>query len=207
MKKVYNYWLPDTDNHFEKMIKKRIRNGGPAEYQDEIRDLALSFVKNFDIAVDVGANVGLWARPMASKFKKVIAFEPVSNVYECLEENVKTLPVEIHKHALGNINGNVTIEVTHSNTGNSFVSDTSGGDIVIKKLDDMKLPNFGFIKIDCEGHELEIVKGGTDTLLEYKPIIVVEQHPNVNLSSVEYLKSIGAVTLGSLRKDHILGWK
>jgi len=34
MKKVYDYWMPDSDNHFERLIAKRIKNGGPPEYQD-----------------------------------------------------------------------------------------------------------------------------------------------------------------------------
>ena len=40
MKQVYNYWMPDTDNHFYRMITKRISQGGPAEYQDDVRDAA-----------------------------------------------------------------------------------------------------------------------------------------------------------------------
>ncbi len=64
MKQVYNYWMPDSDNHFERLIAKRIKNGGPAEYQDDTRDEAYKYVKDFYIAVDVGANVGLWARPL-----------------------------------------------------------------------------------------------------------------------------------------------
>ena len=29
MKQVYNYWMPDSDNHFERLIAKRISKGGP----------------------------------------------------------------------------------------------------------------------------------------------------------------------------------
>ena len=50
MKKIYNYWLPSTDDHFERLIKKRINAGGPAEYQDDVRTKAYQFVKNFDVA-------------------------------------------------------------------------------------------------------------------------------------------------------------
>ena len=64
MKQVYNYWMPDTDNHFYRMITKRISQGGPAEYQDDVRDAAYKYVKDFDVAIDIGANVGFWARPL-----------------------------------------------------------------------------------------------------------------------------------------------
>ncbi|SVB80983.1 uncharacterized protein METZ01_LOCUS233837, partial [marine metagenome] len=75
--------MPDSDNHFERLITKRVNNGGPPQYQDDVRDAAYPFVKNFKIAVDVGANVGFWARPLAKKFDHVIAFEPIDHVYKC----------------------------------------------------------------------------------------------------------------------------
>ena len=88
MKKVFDYWMPDSDNHFERLINKRVNNGGPPEYQDDVRDMAYKYVTDFDLAIDVGANVGLWAKPLTEKFNKVIAFEPMLQVLECLEKNV-----------------------------------------------------------------------------------------------------------------------
>ena len=72
MKQVYNYWMPDTDNHFYRMITKRISQGGPAEYQDDVRDEAYKYITDFDLAIDVGANVGFWAKPLTEKFKQVV---------------------------------------------------------------------------------------------------------------------------------------
>ena len=89
MKKVFEYYMPDSDNHFERLINKRVRNGGPPQYQDDVRDEAYKYVTDFDIAVDIGANVGLWAKPLTKKFKRVIAFEPLEQVYSCLELNCK----------------------------------------------------------------------------------------------------------------------
>ena len=51
MKQVHNYWMPDSDNHFERLITKRINNGGPAEYQDDVRDEAYQYVTDFNLAV------------------------------------------------------------------------------------------------------------------------------------------------------------
>ena len=56
--------MPDSDNHFERMINKRISQGGPAEYQDDVREAAYKYVQEFNTAVDVGANVGLWTVPL-----------------------------------------------------------------------------------------------------------------------------------------------
>ena len=208
MKQVYNYWMPDSDNHFERLIKKRISQGGPAEYQDRIREAAYEHITDYDLCVDVGANVGLFTVPLSTKFKNIIAFEPVDQVYECLEKNTENLNVDLRKYALGNANSTIDIEVVNDNTGQSFVKDeTMGkGSIVIKRMDDLDLPKFGLLKLDCERYELEILKGGIETILKYKPIIIVEQHPDTEFCAGTYLMSHGAVQLARVKKDYVFGW-
>jgi FkbM family methyltransferase len=206
MKNVYDYWMPESDNHFERLIAKRIKNGGPAQYQDDTRDEAYKYVKDFYIAVDVGANVGLWSRPLTKKFNHVIAFEPLEPVYQCLEKNVNGLNIEIHKHALGSVNDKIEMVYNAENTGSSYVSEIGTCSIDIKRMDDLDLPKFGLLKIDCEGHELEVIKGGEQTILKYKPVIVVEQHPESEYCAATYLKQLGAIQLSNVRKDYIFGW-
>lgn len=206
MKKVYDYWLPDSDTHFERLISKRIKQGGPAEYQDDVRDEVYKYVTDFNIAVDVGANVGLWARPLSKVFNEVIAYEPLEQVYRCLELNTIDNNVKIHRHALGSVNDVVEMKYDSENTGNSYVSEVGKGTIQIKKLDDLFLPKFGLLKIDCERHELEVIKGAVKTITEYKPIIVCEQHPDTNYCAGTFLKNIGAKEITNVRKDYIFGW-
>jgi len=207
MKKVFEYWMPDSDNHFERLINKRVNNGGPPQYQDDVRDMAYKYVEDFDLAIDVGANVGLWAKPLTQKFKKVIAFEPMEQVYKCLEKNTENLPVEIHKFALGNTNSKVEMQWDPINTGNSHITEIGSGTIEIKKLDELDLPKFGMLKIDCERHELQVLQGAKETILKYKPIIICEQHPDTDYNAGEYIKNvIGAVELGNVRKDYIFGF-
>lgn len=206
MKQVHNYWMPDTDNHFERLITKRIKNGGPAQYQDDVRDEAYKYVSDFNIAIDIGANVGLWAKPLTERFERVIAFEPLEQVYSCLESNVAGLNVDIHKHALGNVNDVVEMVYDPENTGGSFVSNVGQGSINIKRLDDLNIPKFGLLKIDCERHELEVLKGAMDTILKYKPIIVCEQQADTEECAGLFLKSFGAREITNVRKDYIFGW-
>jgi FkbM family methyltransferase len=206
MKKVFDYWFPDTDNHFERLIIKQVNNGRAAEYQDDVRNAAYKYVKNFDIAVDVGANVGLWAKPLANKFDHVIAFEPLDFVFNCLRKNVESLNVELHQFALGNFNDKIEMSIDINNTGNSFISNIGNGSFNMKRLDDLNLAKFDLLKIDCERHELEVLKGGIQTILKYKPIIVVEQHPDVDYSSGRFLVEHGAIELERVRKDYIFGW-
>lgn len=206
MKNVYNYWMPNTDNHFERLIAKRIKNGGPPEYQDDVRAEAYNYVTDFGIAVDVGANVGLWSKPMTQKFKRVIAFEPMKQVLECLKLNVKDLPVDINEFALSNISGHIDMFYDSENTGSSYVVESSVGNIELKTLDELDLPKFGLLKVDCERHDLQVLQGAEKTILKYKPIIIVEQHPDTNYCAGKYLKHLGANQITNIRKDYIFGW-
>ena len=80
------------------------------------------------------------------------------------------------------------------------------GSIDIKRMDDLDLPRFGLLKLDCERYELEILKGGRETILKYKPIIIVEQHPDTEFCAGTFLKNHGAVQLARVKKDYVFGW-
>jgi FkbM family methyltransferase len=198
--------MPTSDDHFERLINKRIKKGGPPEYQDDVRDEAYKYVTDFNIAIDVGANVGLWAKPLSKKFNRVFAYEPLEQVYICLERNVNPSKVYINKFALGSTNNKVNMVYDHINTGGSYVSEVGTGSIDIKRMDDLNLPKFGLLKIDCERHELEVLKGAIDTILKYKPIIVCEQQADTDECAGLFLKSYGAKEITNVRKDYIFGW-
>ena len=206
MKLVHNYWMPTSDDHFERLINKRIKKGGPPEYQDDVRDEAYKYVTDFNIAIDVGANVVLWAKPLSKKFNRVFAYEPLEQVYICLERNVNPSKVYINKFALGSTNNKVNMVYDHINTGGSYVSEVGTGSIDIKRMDDLNLPKFGLLKIDCERHELEVLKGAIETILKYKPIIVCEQQADTDECAGLFLKSYGAREITNVRKDYIFGW-
>jgi len=206
MKLVHNYWMPTSDDHFERLINKRIKKGGPPEYQDDVRDEEYKYVTDFNIAIDVGANVGLWAKPLSKKFNRVFAYEPLEQVYICLERNVNPSKVYINKFALGSTNNKVNMVYDHINTGGSYVSEVGTGSIDIKRMDDLNLPKFGLLKIDCERHELEVLKGAIETILKYKPIIVCEQQADTDECAGLFLKSYGAREITNVRKDYIFGW-
>ena len=44
----------------------------------------------------------------------------------------------------------------------------------MEKLDNIQIKNIGFIKIDVEGHELEVIKGAKETINKYNLILLVE---------------------------------
>ena len=53
----------------------------------------------------------------------------------------------------------------------------------IKKLDEYQLNPY-FIKIDVQGYELEVLKGGIDTLENFKPILLIE---SIDRETIKFL--------------------
>ena len=104
--------------------------------------------------------------------------------------------------------------ITAENTGHSHVDTASigTGSIPMYRLDSLNLPQIDYIKIDCEGYENTILRGAKETILKYKPIMVVEhkKHKDVGhtdtAQALDTLVSWGARILTSVKNDYVLGW-
>jgi|TARA_B110000967_G_C18724624_1_gene479435 FkbM family methyltransferase len=216
MYQAHGWFFADQDTHFSHMIEKNIKKGGPAAYQEPVRKKSLEFVSDYGVAVDIGANVGLWSRDLAIKFARVIAIEPVVEFQECLRRNVPMENIEVWPFALGTEDTTIDMIITEGNTGHSHINKDSvgSGKVEMKRLDSLDFDRIDYMKIDCEGYEMQILKGGENTLRTHQPIIVVEQklHTDTGITKetqygcVDLLKSWGARELGRVRNDCILGW-
>jgi len=182
MKKVFDWWLPDSDKHIsEKLEEQSVINRG-YDYQTQQRDYALSFSLKYagrsKVAIDIGGHVGLWSVDMANHFKQLIIFEPVKENKECLINNMADRGItnyRLHTCALGSKSGTIKLNTNDDNSGNPFVDLKNGTEEVqIKTLDMFGYSRVDFIKIDVEGFELEVLKGGEHTIKACKPIIILE---------------------------------
>jgi FkbM family methyltransferase len=214
MYQSHEWWFPDQDTHFASMLAKNMKKGGGAVYQDTVRLASIQLCHRRGLALDIGANVGLWSRDLCESFDKVIAFEPVSDFRACLERNVTSANLEIRNCALGPVDTKIDMIITAENTGHSHVDTASlgRGSIDMYRLDSLDLPHIDYIKIDCEGYELPILQGAEQTVRKYRPIMVIEnkKHKDVGHSqytgSVDLLISWGAQKLQQIRDDVIIGW-
>ena len=218
MYEAHGWWFADQDTHFAHMIDKNIKKGGPPTYQEPVRRKSFGYVNRFGVAIDIGANVGLWSRDLAQRFERVIAIEPVETFTKCLKKNVPWGNVEVWPIALGTQDTTIDMIITEGNTGHSHINKNTigSGRVQMKKLDSLGLnfDNIDYVKIDCEGYEIEILKGGEETIKHHQPVLVVEQklHTDTGITketqygAVDLLKSWGARELGRVRNDCILGW-
>ena len=205
MQNINGWWLPAKESHLGRFIRTT------GEYQKPHRDHALSHVKNWDVALDVGAHVGLWARDLCSRFGHVHCFEPVAEHRECFVKNITADNFTLYPVALGESDGMVKMAIDPENTGGTHIDQVVVGDIPMKTLDSYGFEKVDFIKIDCESYEVNVLKGGAETLKRCKPIICIEQKPHKwfghgQYDGSKYLFEIGAKYLGNYADDLCFGW-
>lgn len=211
----HGWWFPDGETHFPMMLRKGISKIGKPEYQSRPRDKSLEYVKQKRVAIDIGANVGLWARPLAEQFREVICFEPVHQFVECLRKNM--LPnTKVLEVALGNEFSTIDMIITEENMGQTHVDlSTKGkGSIPLTTLDSYNFHEVDYMKLDCEGYELAVLQGAQNTLLANRPVVVVEQKPHPHFAkhweqtaAIDYLEKLGMLVVDRVNDDYILKFK
>ena len=215
MKEHLGWWFPDGETHFQRMLDKSVAKGGPARYQYQVRDRSLTHCQQFRTAIDIGANVGLWARDLCQRFQHVIAFEPVEIFRECLISNIDSWNLYIESCALGDRKTTANMIITEENMGHTHVDPNSigNGTVEMRRLDEYNYQEVDYIKIDCEGFEYMVLKGAEETIRHCRPIVVIEQKPH-DIYSAEYsqhaaiavLESWGMRRLDQVKDDWIMGW-
>jgi FkbM family methyltransferase len=90
-----------------------------------------------------------------------------------------------------NGSGLATIEAANGLDGAKFETVTAP----MVRLDDSNLGDVGFLKVDVEGHELAVLKGGEQMLRSSKPIILIEaedrHRPDAVQSVTDFLLGLG----------------
>jgi FkbM family methyltransferase len=212
-------WLPDGEKHFPKWMTE---NGevvdGRGTYQIRKWRACLPWIKQWRRAVDVGAHVGFWTIQMAPRFVKVEAFEPVQAMRECFSQNVGArINVNLYAEALGDFSGSVLMAYDPADSGGTHVarrSDGRAGSVPIAPLDSFGWADVDFLKIDCEGYEVNVLKGAVETLRRCKPCVIVEQKPHKlgpnfgieGTPACDLLREEGAFMRTAIGGDYIFAW-
>jgi len=165
------------------------RNMLTGVYDSQLQSIIDKHVKEGDICLDVGANIGAISLSLAKKVGasgKLYAFEPGPFLYQrlCnnfhLNLNLEEVTTCINKGVSDEV-GELFWNEEEYNRGNANLLAKSGTSVPITTLDKYfekeKLQSLAFVKIDVEGMEYEVMKGGIKTLKTFKPIIYFETHP------------------------------
>lgn len=158
------------------------------KYQVGIYNRAKEFVTNWGCAIDVGAHVGIFSARMVRDFDDVQSFEPVKDNFECLVANVP----ETAAHNVALLHSNVSYALENPSPKNSGAWEIKpGNDFLSSYLDMYKFENVGLIKLDVQGCEDEVIAGGIKTIVEWGPVLIVENPSEdlaKNLDEIKYEK-------------------
>lgn len=164
----------ETDN----CICRFVEQSGRLDHDQNMLPIVLSHIPVGGVVIDVGAFIGDHTIAYLNKVREngmVYAFEPYINAFECLKFNLKNYKnLNAFNYALGNSEDYISMEIVETNDGMNFIK--QGNDIRITRLDTISqnFTKLDFIKIDCEGYELDVLQGGQRTIQKYKPKMLIE---------------------------------
>ena len=195
------------------------------EYDPGTSKVIRRFLHEGCVAADIGANVGALTMLMAKVVGKdsvVLAVEPGPPIFSRLANNLESNPkiksrVRTIQLGLADRQDKLFWYEDPRNPGNAGLLNDYGVPVEIIPLDELisreNVSRLDFVKIDVEGMELEVIKGGTRTFQEYKPVIyyqtltAFQQHRGFDIFAqiAEILKSMdytlfGLDLLGNLQK-------
>lgn len=148
------------------------------------------------LSLDIGANVGAVAQMLEYHGYPCQAWEPQPEIYNMLVKNFKG---PSHKCALGSIESTAEMPrlrwgARYNYGGMSLNTQSELGHytVPVKTLDSYNFENVGFIKLDVEGWEEEVLKGAVGTILANKPIMYIEDDRHEKSASLHrFLDGLG----------------
>lgn len=176
---------------FTKAVDKRLFLNG---FEKDVIDYFSKVVKEDDVVLDVGANIGIYSLIAGKKVGdkgKVYAFEPADLAFEKLQYHIdlneldNIVPI---KSGVSNKTGTATFNVCEDDAFNSL-GETPMKDIIKQETIDLvtiddfvskhKLTKVDVIKVDTEGAEFLVFEGAKKTLEKFKPTLFFETNPSV----------------------------
>lgn len=129
------------------------------------------------ISVDVGANWGQYMGALRKLSVSVIACEPVPQLAKFLSRSWPDR-IRVEQVALSNANGSAEFFVendwSQSRLDGKGASKGRRLSVDVKTLDSIAEGPVGFIKIDVEGHEEEVIDGASTVIAEDHPVLLAE---------------------------------
>jgi FkbM family methyltransferase len=158
-------------------------------HRPKTAEVELSFlhkiVPSDGLTIDVGANCGLYTRELARLSKSVHAFEPSRQMAELLRQT-SAANVRVHEIALSDREGEAELLIPQGEQGSVHglaslepqVARSAESCIAINvpmaRLDAVVQDDVAFVKVDVEGHELNVLNGAVGLLERSRPVFLVE---------------------------------
>ena len=164
-----------------------------ANREPEIRHLR-EWCRPDRISIDVGANRGVYCCYMLPLSAAVVAFEPLPSMQQPLQQYFGDR-IALYPVALSDRDGQANLRLPRG-LGSCATIDTHNPldvadhrpietiAVATRRLDSYRFKNVGFIKIDVEGHEEQVLRGALDTLRASRPTLLIESEERHNAGSL-----------------------
>jgi|EndMetStandDraft_8_1072994.scaffolds.fasta_scaffold49204_2 FkbM family methyltransferase len=138
-----------------------------------------------ETAIDVGANHGDYSAVLVGLARDVIAVEPNPAVVRVLEarlgDEIRRKRLQLVRGAFGSEAGTARLFIPDSGSALGSLDAppiATGGkaiEVLVRRLDDLaRGRRVGFIKIDVEGYEAAVLRGGMAVISESRPTLLIE---------------------------------
>ena len=208
--KIYTHFSNDS------LAETSFLNGWDHHLYDVLKNL----LKPDDTFIDIGSNIGYHTLRASSLVPngKIMSIEPCKPIFELLKHNV----------AINNIKNVMCIKTCLFSKSTSLFMDelsrytVNFGDIkmyVNRKENSLEIQStdldsllenqnvkVGVIKIDVCGNEIEVVKGGLQSIMKYRPYIIIPLQSKMfksnSCSSIKHLMGIIGYSMIEIDSDY-----
>ena len=190
------------DKHFARTMNRlryayHVQLKGNMVYPKILEPLFLSIESENLVAIDVGANVGIFSNFLSRNFKSCLSIEPMPSLANALRTSA-ILNMTVFENAAGAKTQKINISVPVSKTGSLMYALSTASpsnkldtferaEILCINVEQDTIDNLaseqgkiGFIKIDVEGYENAVLVGSTEIIERDNPIFFIEIFPNYN---------------------------
>ncbi len=179
-------------------LEPRHDTDGRSNGENRFLDLLASLhaAAGYDSVIDVGANRGDWTAAAAARLsprgiRRFFCVEPIPTFANVIRDRLKnTAGIELIERVLSDRSGG-TAEIFEAGGGGRMYRDYRGADegtaLTTKKIVSHHVPIatgdevFGalgvapyLLKIDCDGHDLHVLRGFRQTLKDKRPLVQFE---------------------------------
>lgn len=203
------YYVDDVNDYIKTYVIKQGKN-----WEEHFHPQFKKYATPGSTVLDIGGHIGthtLYLSKIVGELGKVHVFEPQAKLFCELAVNMhlnQCKNVVMHHNALGSEEKWIEIYIPKEswtefyggvlNEGHGTVTDSSsnhtGDKAKMVKLDDLKLDHISFIKMDVEGLEMEVIRGGKETIKRHKPVMIIEIFQNAEtVDKIKEIESLGYV--------------
>ena len=177
-----DFWLIDSDTHISAWCEQH----GKLGHDTNMLPLILPHIPVGGTVVDAGSYIGDHTASYLERVGptgRVLAFEPMKEAHDCLRLNCPH--AFCFRAALSDHIGTCrVIPADDNNFGTARIADEDFNCVVnsvdtvpMLTIDSLELlDRLDYCKLDTEGTELRILKGGVKTVKKFRPVMVIEIH-------------------------------